>query len=126
MPLTGGQRLKQVLRRQGRVILAVDGLQPDVGHEVPWVLRDCFSGEILLARSLLSAATDDVASLLEEVRAGGCGKSASASRAWPPAGPWPWRRPRPEQRIKFIPTERIRSDNCAIIQLARPACSRRS
>ena len=25
---------------QGRVILAIDGLQPDVGHEVLWVLRD--------------------------------------------------------------------------------------
>lgn len=74
-----------MLRRQGRVILAMDGLQPDVGHEVLWVLRNCLSGEILLARSLLSAATDDVASLLEEVRAGGCGKSASASRARPPA-----------------------------------------
>ena len=41
------------MRQQGRVILAIDGLQPDVGHEVLWVLRDCLSGEILLARSLL-------------------------------------------------------------------------
>ena len=37
------------------MILALDGLQPDVGHEVWWVLRDCLSGEILPARSLLSA-----------------------------------------------------------------------
>jgi hypothetical protein len=35
--------------------LALDGLQPDVGHEVLWVLRDCLSGAVLLARSLLSA-----------------------------------------------------------------------
>ena len=27
----------------GRVILAIDGLQPDVGHEVLWVLRDVLS-----------------------------------------------------------------------------------
>src|SRR3954451_1413545 len=26
-----------------RVVLAIDGLQPDVGHEVLWVVRDCLS-----------------------------------------------------------------------------------
>jgi len=36
------------------VILAIDGLQPDMGHEVLWVIRECQSGE-LLARTLLSA-----------------------------------------------------------------------
>jgi hypothetical protein len=39
--------------------LAIDGLQPDVGHEVLWVLRDCLSGEILLAKSLLSSTAPD-------------------------------------------------------------------
>jgi hypothetical protein len=43
-------------------------LQPDVGHEVLWVLRDCLSGEVLLAKSLLSATTRDVATLVAEVR----------------------------------------------------------
>jgi hypothetical protein len=43
-------------------------LQPDVGHEVLWVLRDCLGGEILLARSLLSATIRDLAALLTEVR----------------------------------------------------------
>lgn len=61
------RRLRAVLAAQGRVILALDGLQPDVGHEVLWVLRDCLSGEVLLARSLLSATTDDVAALLTEL-----------------------------------------------------------
>jgi Transposase, Mutator family len=55
---------------QGRVILAIDGLQPDVGHEVLWVIRDCLSGEVLLARSLLSATEADLAGLLREVRQG--------------------------------------------------------
>jgi hypothetical protein len=50
------------------VILAVDGLQPDVGHEVLWVVRDVLSGEVLLARSLLSSCQDDLARLLREVR----------------------------------------------------------
>src|SRR5712691_7871181 len=35
------QRLRRLLKGQQRVILALDGLQPDVGHEVLWVLRDC-------------------------------------------------------------------------------------
>lgn len=61
-------RLRERFTEQGQVILALDGLQPDVGHEVLWVLRDCLSGEILLARSLLSACEADLASLLREVQ----------------------------------------------------------
>jgi len=53
--------------REGRVILALDGLQPDVGHEVLWILRDCLSGEVLLAKSLLSATTEDLCALLRPV-----------------------------------------------------------
>jgi hypothetical protein len=53
--LTDQQRLHKRFKEQGQVVLALDGLQPDVGHEVLWVLRDCLSGEVLLAQSLLSA-----------------------------------------------------------------------
>jgi hypothetical protein len=60
-------RLRRITQPQGRVILALDGLQPDVGHEVLWVLRDCLSGAVLLARSLLSATHNDLAALLREV-----------------------------------------------------------
>jgi hypothetical protein len=63
------RRLGPLLRDQGRVVLALDGLQPDVGHEVLWVLRDCLSGEVLLARSLLSATAPDLRALIDEVRA---------------------------------------------------------
>src|SRR3954469_13604443 len=58
---------RAALAVQGRVVLAIDGLQPDVGHEVLWVVRDCLSGQLLLARSLLSAAAADLAGLLREV-----------------------------------------------------------
>jgi hypothetical protein len=61
-------RLRRVTAAAGRVILAIDGLQPDVGHEVLWVIRDCLSGEILLAKSLLSSTRDDLAALLTEVK----------------------------------------------------------
>lgn len=61
-------RLRRLTQPQGRVILALDGLQPDVGQEVLWVLRDCLSGEVLLARSLLSATHNDLAALVREVK----------------------------------------------------------
>ena len=67
--LAADHRLKKVLASQEKVILAIDGLQPDVGHEVLWVLRDVLSGEILLARSLLSARRQDLADLLSAVKA---------------------------------------------------------
>src|SRR4051794_4275061 len=62
------KRLESLLRPQRRVILAIDGLQPDVGHEFLWVLRDCLSGEVLLAKSLLSSTTKDLAGLITEVK----------------------------------------------------------
>ena len=61
-------RLWDRLQEQGRVVLALDGLQPDKGHEVLWVLRDVLSGEVLLARSLLGATADDVGGLIRTVR----------------------------------------------------------
>jgi hypothetical protein len=61
-------RLQQITHAHGRVILALDGLQPDVGHEVLWVVRDCLSTEVLLARSLLSATQEDLAALIHAVQ----------------------------------------------------------
>jgi hypothetical protein len=62
--------LRVALARQGRVVLALDALQPEVGHEVLWVVRDCLSGEVLLARSLLSATEESLVGLLKEVIGG--------------------------------------------------------
>jgi hypothetical protein len=67
-------RRRERLAAQGGVILALDGLQPHVGHEVLGVLRDVRSGEVLLARSLLSATEGDLAPLLVEVRDALAGK----------------------------------------------------
>jgi transposase-like protein len=66
--LADQDRLRERLATQGHVVLAIDGLQPDVGHEVLWVIRECLSGEILLARALLSSTQGDLAALLREVR----------------------------------------------------------
>ncbi|MDR9894512.1 transposase [Aetokthonos hydrillicola Thurmond2011] len=61
-------RLKSIVKKQNRLILAIDGMQPDVGHEVLWVIRDCLSGEILLAKTLLSSTSEDLAALLLSVK----------------------------------------------------------
>jgi hypothetical protein len=68
LSLADPERLQHVTGVEGRVVLAIDGLQPDVGHEVLWILRDCLSGEILLARSLLSSCQEDLIRLIREVR----------------------------------------------------------
>ncbi len=61
-------RLKARLTEQGHVILAIDGLQPDKDQDVLWVVRDCLSGAVLLARSLDSMRTADLVDLLREVK----------------------------------------------------------
>ena len=66
--LADEEHLQERLRRQGQVILAIDGMQPDVGHEVLWVIRGCLSGEVLLARALLSSTQGDLSALLGEVK----------------------------------------------------------
>jgi hypothetical protein len=59
--------LRHRLKQQRRALLSIDGLQPDVGHEVLWVVRECLSGEVLLARSLLGGTEKDLVPLLREV-----------------------------------------------------------
>jgi hypothetical protein len=65
--LTDSNRIRKLLGTQEQVILAIDGLQPQVGHEVLWVIRDCISESILLARSLLSSRGSDISKMLKEV-----------------------------------------------------------
>lgn len=65
---TDQERLQAVFAQQGRVILALDGLQPDVGHEVLWVVREVLSGEILLARAVLGSGEAEIAPLLLEAQ----------------------------------------------------------
>jgi hypothetical protein len=62
------ERFHRLLSKQGRVLLAIDGLQPDVGHEVLWVIREVLSGEIVVAKPLLSSSQEDLATLLTEAK----------------------------------------------------------
>jgi hypothetical protein len=59
--------LQERLQKQGKVILAIDGLQPQQGQETLWVIRETLSGEVLLSRSQLDASAPALARLLEEV-----------------------------------------------------------
>jgi hypothetical protein len=59
-------RLQRLTQARGRVIFALDALQPDVGHAVLWGLRDGLAGEVLLARRFLSATHEDLAHLVQE------------------------------------------------------------
>jgi hypothetical protein len=61
-------RLQPITSAHGRVILARDGLQPDVGHEILWGVRDGLATEVLLARRLLSATQEDLAALIHAVQ----------------------------------------------------------
>lgn len=65
--LTDNERLKHIISRQKYVILAIDGMQPDVGHEVLWVIRDCISQEILLATTILSSKAEELKQILTEI-----------------------------------------------------------
>ncbi len=62
------ERLHQIFAKQGRVILAMDGLQPDVGHEVLWSIAEVISGEMLVAHALLSSSQEELASLLRAAK----------------------------------------------------------
>jgi hypothetical protein len=64
------ERLRAVVAQQGRLVVAVDGLQPDKGHEVLWIVRDVLSGEVLGAQSLLSSTQTVLEGLLSEALAG--------------------------------------------------------
>src|SRR5262245_64477253 len=47
LSLTDTARLQRITQAQGRVILALDGLQPDVGDAVRWVLRARLPGGVV-------------------------------------------------------------------------------
>jgi hypothetical protein len=52
-----------------RLVLALDGVQPEAGRPVLWVLRDALSGRVFLARSLARARAADLAAWVSEVAA---------------------------------------------------------
>lgn len=61
------ETLLAALRQQGKLVLAMDGVQPEKGNETLYLLRDVLSGRILVAANLLSSATPEIEALIQEV-----------------------------------------------------------
>lgn len=59
------------LHAQGGIILGIDGLQPEKGHETLYLLRDAISQTNLLTRSLTNSSAAQIGLLIEEVKAMG-------------------------------------------------------
>ena len=58
----------EALKRQGGIILAVDGLQPEKGHETLYLFRDTISQTNLLTRPLSNSSSDQLAETIEVVK----------------------------------------------------------
>jgi hypothetical protein len=56
------------LQRQGGIVLAADGIQPEKGNETLWLFRDVLSGRVLLARNLLSSSCAELSPLIAEIK----------------------------------------------------------
>jgi hypothetical protein len=74
------ERLHALFHKQRRVVLAIDGLQPDVGHEVLWVLRDVLSGEALEGIAIARAYGAKLRSQKERKQAKALKKKARAEK----------------------------------------------
>ncbi len=68
LQMSDSERIGKIMAGQSQAILAIDGMQPDVGHELLWVVREVLSGEILLATTLLSSTSAELVPLLVQVK----------------------------------------------------------
>ena len=70
--LAARQEDPEALRRQyrsvGEIILSIDGLQPEKGHETLYVVRELTQKRIWFAEPLISATADEVRRLLKKAR----------------------------------------------------------
>lgn len=63
------------------VVLSIDGLQPEKGHETLYVVRELRKGRVWFAESLLSSSAGEVRRLLEQAR-DWAAQLAKPVRAW--------------------------------------------
>src|SRR3954467_3484961 len=60
--------LRQRYESVGEIILSIDGLQPEKGHETLYVVRELTRKRVWFAEPLLSAAEDEVRRLIVKAR----------------------------------------------------------
>jgi hypothetical protein len=58
----------EALKRQGGIILAIDGLQPEKGHDTLYLFRDAISQTNLLTQTLSNSSSTNVVALIDEVK----------------------------------------------------------
>lgn len=61
-------RLKEEYRKTRSVMLTIDGLQPEKGHETLYVVRELCQQRVWFAEPLLSSATEEIRPLLVRAR----------------------------------------------------------
>jgi hypothetical protein len=70
--LAARQQDPETLRRQyeavGEIILCIDGLQPEKGHETLYVVRELTRKRVWFAESLISATADEVRRLIAQAK----------------------------------------------------------
>jgi hypothetical protein len=66
-----GEQLAPIVEAHGGIIVALDGLQPEQGNEQLWVVREGFSGAVLVAANLQQATAPMLAQLLRPLQASG-------------------------------------------------------
>lgn len=62
-------QLKKEYQNTRHVILSIDGLQPEKGHETLYVVRELGQQRVWFAEALLSSATDEIRPLIVKARA---------------------------------------------------------
>lgn len=61
------EELKQVVETHGGIMISMDGVQPEKGNETLYVVREVFSGTILVARSVRSSSAEELKELIKPV-----------------------------------------------------------
>lgn len=59
--------LKQVAEEHGGIMISMDGVQPEKGNETLYVIREVFSGTILVAKSVKSSSSEELKELIQPV-----------------------------------------------------------
>jgi hypothetical protein len=58
--------LDEVISPEG-IILSIDGIQPEKGNEILYILRDVLSGEVLVSENLVSSHEESIKGLIRPV-----------------------------------------------------------
>jgi hypothetical protein len=61
------QSLAEISAQNGGIILSMDGVQPEKGNEMLYVIREVFSGTILAAQNMKSGAAAELRTLIDPI-----------------------------------------------------------